>query len=131
MNKITKGFNNLTSEDLYSLILFSLYKMDEVPEYSTLSELAYILDKNNLLKLLKQFGGTTITIPYMSDLKLMAACLLLYERVNIEGNDFNSAVSSLDISSEFNLSKIKKAYFSLCKVMEKYNFNGRKDNTDN
>lgn len=122
MSNIDENIKNLTSNDIYSLILFALYKLKDVPEYSTLSSLAYVLDKENLEKFLKYFGGMTISVPHMRDLKLAANCLLLYQMVNIEGNDFNKALSSLNIGNDYNLIEIKKMYFSLCKVISEYNF---------
>lgn len=121
------NIKNLTSTDIYSLLLFALYKLKDVPEYSTLSSLAYLLDKHDLEKILKHFGGTTITIPHMRDLKLIANCLLLYDLVNIEGNDFSKSVDSLNISNDYNLTEIKKMYFSLCKVLNDYTFRSSND----
>ena len=76
--KTTQELNNLKSQDIYSLILFALYKLREIPEYSTLSELAYIVDKENLLKLCEYFGGTTIHIPTIDELESILYSLLLY-----------------------------------------------------
>lgn len=55
--KLQRGLNNLKEQDLYSLSLFCLYKLMGTNEYSSLSELAYILDKDNLLNLCEFFGG--------------------------------------------------------------------------
>lgn len=123
-NNIKNNLKDLNSTDIYSLLLFALYKLKDVPEYSTLSNLAYILDKSTLEKFLRHFGGTTISVPHMRDLKLIANCLLLYELVNIEGNELNKSIDSLKINTEYNLAEIKKIYFSLCKVLSNYTFKG-------
>ena len=60
---IKEELNQLKETDVYSMLLFVLYKMRGIEEYSILSELAYILDKKNLLNLCEYFGGLTIKIP--------------------------------------------------------------------
>ncbi len=93
MNK--KDFEQLKEKDIYSLLLFALYKLKEIPEYSTISELSYILDKDNLLTLLTYYGGMTIRIPTLREFKLVLNALLLYEYVHLEGIDFEKALVKL------------------------------------
>ena len=57
MALIKNNLNKLTESDIWSFILFALFKMREIPEYTSLSELVYILDKTTLLKLCEYFGG--------------------------------------------------------------------------
>ena len=45
--QIKDNLNKLKQEDTYSMMMFLLYKLQDVPEYAALSELAYILDKSN------------------------------------------------------------------------------------
>ena len=113
----------LTEQDIYSLLLFALYKLKDVSGYSTLSELVYALDKESLLKLLKLFGGMTITIPRIRDMKLASYCLLLYKYVNLDGVEFSKAVKMLNLSSDYSLKEIKELYFTLCDVLNNYSFN--------
>ena len=47
-SNIQASLDNLNMVDIYSMMLFALYKLNNVPEYSTLSELVYILDKDSL-----------------------------------------------------------------------------------
>ena len=122
MNLIKANIESLKETDIYSLILFSLYKIREIPEYSTLSELVYILDKKNLLNFLECFGGMTIKIPTLNELKIIINVLLLYQLVDIEGNDYNKALSSLDIKT-FNKKEIEICYIKLKSILEQYNFN--------
>lgn len=68
----------LKETDIYSMALFILYKFMEVPEYSSLCELPYILDKENLLKLCQYFGGQTIKIPTVLEFKGILNAILLY-----------------------------------------------------
>ena len=85
---IKRELDNLTEADIYSLMLFALYKTNELPEYSSLSQLSYILDKDNLLKLCEYFGGTTIRIPTVSELELLLNSLLVYQLVDIEKQNY-------------------------------------------
>jgi hypothetical protein len=66
---IKTELNNLKNMDIYSLLLFTLYQCRKSDEYSSLSELAYILDKQNLLNLCEYFGGLTIQIPTIDELE--------------------------------------------------------------
>lgn len=115
--------DKLTEQDTYSLLLFALYKLKDVPSYSTLSELTYVLDKDSLLKLLELFGGMTITIPTIREMKLASYCLLLYKSVELDGMDFNRAIKNLNISNDYSVKEIKELYFSLCDVLKNYSFN--------
>lgn len=105
--------------DVYSLLLFALYKIKEVPEYSTLSELAYILDGDSLFKFLEYFGGKTIAIPTLSDFKVVTEALLLYQYVNLEGISFNQALKLLDTSGA-SLKDIKVCYAKMVELLNKY-----------
>ena len=42
-----ENIDNLKQQDIYSFLLFVLYRLTGVNEYSSLSELAYVLDKKN------------------------------------------------------------------------------------
>ena len=69
------SLKQLNSSDTYSLILFCLYKIKNNEKYSTLSELAYVLDKDNLLKLCEYFGGLTIKIPTIDEIESLVQAL--------------------------------------------------------
>ena len=73
--------DTLRDKDLYSLVLFALFKLRDIPEYSALSELAYILDKDNMLKLCEYFGGLTLKIPTIEELEGILYSLVLYQQV--------------------------------------------------
>lgn len=111
----------LKDTDTYSLMLFVLYKLIGIPEYSALSELAYVLDKENLLNLFEYFGGTTLKIPTLSELETLVYSLLLYEYVNIDHKDYEEACALLNKNSE-DLREIKSNYRKICEVLSKYDF---------
>ena len=118
---IRNNIENLKQTDFYSLLLFSLFKMTEVPEYSSLSQLAYVLDKDNLLNLCEYFGGQTITIPTTKELESLVYSLLLYQYVKIDKMDYEEAIELIGHES-CELRQVKKRYHALCKVMDKYTF---------
>jgi hypothetical protein len=101
-------------------MLFALYKIKAVPEYSTLSELAYILEKESLFNFLEYYGGTTIRVPTLEEFNQIIRALLLYQAVNLEGVEFNKAFKNLE--SEFQNNSNKDTYFKLVGVLDKYDF---------
>ena len=118
--RIAEKLNSLKDTDIYSLLLFVLFKVIDIPQYSTLSELVYILDKNNLLKLCEYFGGTTIKIPTIQDLQILVQSLVLYQKVNIQKNDFDKSLKLLGQIKNQDIKKIKKSYVKLCQVLQNY-----------
>ena len=43
--------DSLKEPDLYSILLFALYKLQNIPDYAVLSQLMYIFESDTLLKL--------------------------------------------------------------------------------
>ena len=114
----------LKQTDIYSLMLFALFKIKDIPEYSSLSELVYILDKESLLKLCEYFGGTTIKIPTIDELETVLYALILYQYVNIEKIEFNQALEmTTEKTSE--IRKVRDTYNELLVLLDKYTFNSR------
>ena len=118
------NLENLKQQDFYSLLLFSLFKMIQIPEYSSLSELAYVLDRENLLNLCEYFGGQTIKIPTINELESLLHSLLLYQYVKIEGMDYDRALELIGHES-CELRKVKSQYQALCKILDTYDFKVR------
>ena len=94
--------------------------MMKIPEYSSLSELAYVLDKKNLINLIEYFGGTTITIPTIEELELIVHTLLIYKYVHIDNATFDDAMNSIRINDKDSLIK---TYVKISEILDKYNFN--------
>lgn len=115
------ALETLDKNDTYSLMLFSLYKLRDNPEYLTLSELCYILDNDNLPKFLSYFGGMTVTFPTLKELRMMLAALKLYQYVNIDGGQFEEALKA-SITAELSAEEVKDAYIKICEVMSTYEF---------
>ena len=119
MSTLRKELDNLKMTDTFSLILFVLYKIRDVSEYSTISELAYILDKDALLDLCEYFGGLTIKIPTIEEIESIINSLLLYQYINIDGYSYDEAVDKIGFDS-FQLRKIKKDYNNICSILSDY-----------
>ena len=71
-----------------------MYKLSNNPEYSSLCELVYVLDKESLFKLCAVYGGSTITVPTITELKKMVNVLLVYQKTR-EGKSFEKAYAEV------------------------------------
>lgn len=120
-SNIVKALDELEKTDIYSMMLFALYKLNDNEEYSTLSELSYVLNGENLINFLTYYGGATIKIPTITELKGVIEALVLYNYVNIEGFEFNQALKMLD-KDAIQLKGIKEIYFKLIEILKDYNF---------
>ena len=120
-SNIIKSLEELNEKDIYSLILFALYKLKDCKEYSTLSELIYLLDKESLFNFLSYYGGLTIRIPTLQELKQVVYALIVYQYVDIDGGDLTNTLRSLR-NDDVLESDIKDAYYKLREVMTKYDF---------
>lgn len=124
MGTINSKLDNLKDSDLWSFILFALFKMRELPEYSAISELAYVLDKQNLINLCEYFGGLTITIPTIDELELMIKALIVYQYVEIEKLSYKEAIDKLGYSDNTSR-KLKTRYLSIKELLDSYSFSSR------
>lgn len=102
-SNIIKALEELEKKDIYSLILFSLYRLKDVPEYSTLGELVYVLDNENFIKFLNYYGGKTIKVPTVQELSAVLNALFIFERQQ------NTDIPLNDLIKELNLNKKEKA----------------------
>ena len=118
---IKSKLDTLHLSDIYSLMLFVMYKIQDIPEYAMLSELCYLLDGANLTRLLTYFAGKTITIPTEDEFANMSKALLLYQYVNIEGKSLTEAYSNLKDTTPKQKEQITDIYLKLIPIMNKYN----------
>lgn len=120
-NSINQNLNNLHLSDIYSLMLFVMYKLQDVPDYAVLSELCYLLDGANLTRLLTYFAGKTLKIPTQEEFANMSKAMLLYQYINLDGNSLSEAQSKLTDVTPKQQDKITELYLKIIPVMQQYN----------
>ena len=118
---IKKNLDSLHVSDIYSLMLFLLYKTQDIPEYATLSEICYLLDGNNVNRLLTYFAGKTIKVPTAEEFVILTNALLLYQWVDIEGQDFAEARNRIHGITERQREKITDLYIKILPLIKEYN----------
>lgn len=119
MNSVKNSLDKLSTKDVQSMLMFVLFKLREIPEVAPLSQLVYLLDENSLIKLLKYFGGQTITFPTIEDLRILIHTLTLYKSVDIDHDDFDSKLA--EVPSEI-LTPVTDLYNEVKDLMEEYVF---------
>lgn len=117
---INDSINSLHLSDIYSLMLFILYKVQDIPDYAVLSELCYLLDGANLTRLLTYFAGKTVKFPTEAELSVLTNALLLYQYVNIEHIAFAEAQAKLEVTPK-QRDKITELYLQILPIMANYN----------
>lgn len=118
---VQKSLNTLQISDIYSLMFFLLYKIQDIPEYATVSEMCYLLDGSNLLRLLTYFAGKTIKIPTEEELSILINALLLYQYVNLDGETFIQAQNKLTNVTTKQKDKITELYLKIIPIINQYN----------
>ena len=117
---MTKNLEQLKIKDLYSILLFVLYKLKDDNKYSTLSELAYLLDKDSLLKLCQYYGGMTITIPTIEDLDKVLNGMLVYQKVDLEHQNLKEVLSNFSRAAH-ERDEVLETYLVVKSVISGYN----------
>lgn len=120
--KIKSELQNLQTNDIYSLILFALYKVTDNPQHAALSQLAYILDKDNLLKLCEFFGGMTLKIPTIDELEVLVYGLLVYQQVDIEKRNYDEVIEELS-KKHIDVNSAIKQHKTVREILHNYDFN--------
>ena len=121
---IKQELQKLKEPDIWGFMLFALYKIKELPEYSSISELAYILDKPNFLRLCEYFGGCTIKIPTVKEIELLLYGLLLYQYLEVDKITINEA-SVLMQNSDYSMKEIKNSYNKIKELLINYELSSR------
>lgn len=118
---IKKNLNNLHLSDIYSLMLFILFKVQEIPEYAVTSELCYLLDGANMTRLLTYFAGKTVTFPTEAEMTVVTNALLMYQYINIDGETFTAAQNKLGKLTNKERDDVTELYVQLLPIMKQYN----------
>jgi hypothetical protein len=120
-NNIKTNLNNLHLSDIYSLMLFVMYKLQDVPDYAALSELCYLLDGSNLTRLLTYFEGRTLQVPTAEEFANMSKALLLYQYINVDGHTLVEAQDRLENVTAKQRDQITELYLKILPIMRQYN----------
>ena len=118
---IKKSLNNLHLSDIYSLMLFILFKVQEIPEYAVASELCYLLDGANMTRLLTYFAGKTVTFPTEAEMTTVTNALLMYQYINIDGETFTAAQNKLEGLTKKEKDRVTELYVQILPIMKQYN----------
>ena len=118
---IKATLNSLQLSDIYSLMLFIMYKVQDIPEYAVLSELCYLLDGSNLTRLMTYFAGKTITIPTEEEFAIVTSALLMYQYINIDGESYANAQAKLNDLTAKQKDKASELYLKILPIMRQYN----------
>ena len=121
---IKHELQKLKQVDIWSLMLFVLYNFQNIPEYSAISELAYVLDQKNFLRLCEYFGGQTIKIPTIDQMEETIYAMLLYQYIDVEKIAEPEAVSLLQLEKSKEKA-VKNCYKSLKYILANYNITPR------
>ena len=122
MITVNKKIDSLKTKDVYSILMFLLFRAEEIPEYAVLSRLAYVMDKEVLLTLCELFGGMTIKIPTMDDLDKLLTAMSIYSRVDLDKEDKEHVFEEITekYKNKIPPASIIKLYEQLHDIMEKY-----------
>ena len=118
---IKKTLNNLHLSDIYSLMLFILFKVQDIPEYAVTSELCYLLEGAYMTRLLTYFAGKTVTFPTEAEMATVTNALLMYQYINIDGDTFTAAQNKLENLTKKEKDKVTELYVQLLPIMKQYN----------
>ena len=119
-NNILDSLNKLQEKDVYSMLLYVLYKLKDDERYSTLSSLMWALDKDSLLNFLTIFEGVEMKVPRIVDLKMVVASLQVYQLVNMEHKSLEDALEEVK-SEEIDADELKENYLKTSKILyERY-----------
>lgn len=118
MKKI--DLTDLAVSDVYSLAMFLLFKFKEIPQYEVISELPYLLDKENLLNFLNYYGGKTIVIPTQDEFMEFLQLILFYQYFKVEGKTFDESLNLSQYSG--NLRSLSSKIIKIDDFMQRYQF---------
>ena len=122
---VSEVIGSMSNADVYSALLSFLYDMRNIPEYSLLSELCYLIkDKDSFINVLTYFSGQTVTFPTEEELSDAIQVLRLYQYHEIEKRPWKDAVklAGYDTSSgKLATNKLNK----LKETIKKYNYSNR------
>lgn len=110
--------------DVYAILCGFLYEFKEIPEYSILSELTYLMDSKSFINLIKYFEGQTIRIPTKEEFQSAVKVLLLLQYFEIEKKPWRESLQLAGFQTSEGRSAQKKLD-KLKETLNTYNFTNR------
>lgn len=110
--------------DVYAILCGFLYEFKEIPEYSILSELTYLMDSKSFINLIKYFEGQTIRIPTKEEFQSAIKVLLLLQYFEIEKKPWRESLQLAGFQTSEGRSAQKKLD-KLKETLNTYNFTNR------
>jgi len=104
-----------------SLIMFVLFRIKDVPEMGPLSRLVYLVGEEEFIKIIKYFGGQTVTFPTKEEFNRLTKTLLLYNNVELENGKLSEEIEKLGVDDS-EKEKVLGLYKSVKEVMQNYEF---------
>lgn len=124
MDSLIVDLNKISKEDAVSVATSLLYSLKGFPQYAVTSELSYILDYENFIKLVKYYGGMTIRIPTTEEINDLLSILLLYQYYEVEGLSWSESLSKSGIDEEDSQS-VRVKLINLKKILSSQEIGGR------
>ena len=112
-------FEKLSEEDTYALICLLLAKVKD-PEFASFSETVNVLDQKNFENFITYFGGCTIKVPTIEEIRQVMRAIILYKLYVEDGFDFKRAMAKAGYKPNETL-LAKKEYVYVKEKIEKAN----------
>lgn len=110
--------------DVYAILCGYLFEFKEIPEYSILSELTYLLDSKSFINLIKYFEGQTVRIPTREEFQSAIKVLLLLQYFEIERKPWKESLQLAGFQTSEGRSAQKKLD-KLKATIKNYNYTNR------
>lgn len=124
MKEIPINLDGLSREDVFAVATALLYSLKDHPQYSIVSELFYILDYDNFIRLIKYFGGCEIRIPSSEEINNTLKLLLLYQYREVEEFSWEDSLKKAGIPESDSRSARTKLN-SLIRILKSQEVGGR------
>lgn len=116
--------SELTQNDTYGILCSFLYDLKQIPKYSTISEMCYMMKPEDLKKFLTYFAGRTVTFPTKDEFNEAMQTLKLYQYYRVENRPWKECVILAGFDSGHG-KKAKNLLAELEKTLETYNIGNR------
>ncbi len=111
-------YRSFTKDNAYYIALMLLYFLKGEKKYSTISEMVYLLDRENFLNLVQYYGGQEVYIPNNEEIITALKTVLLYQYRVINKLSWAESLKKAGFSSSES-TNARGLYIALEQVLEK------------